>query len=42
MGAVTRANSALGRAEAMAIGSAVTLVWVVVVLVATAQPSTGG
>jgi hypothetical protein len=26
----------------MAIGSAVTLVWVVVLLVATAQPSAGG
>jgi hypothetical protein len=29
-------------AIAMAIGSAVTLVWIVVVLVATSQPATGG
>jgi hypothetical protein len=29
-------------AVAMAIGSAVTLVWIVVVLVATAQPASGG
>jgi hypothetical protein len=27
---------------AMAIGSVVTLVWIVVVLVATSQPATGG